>query len=124
VKRLALVAAGGVVVVLVVLALFELTSNQPDELVPGSTSELVLSIETKPPLTKRQGATSLISVCMLRAHEHQVVDHRAAANDNFVYVIEPAFGEHSRRRVVGCLEDATIERVLGDVTEVRTRPPS
>ena len=41
-----------------------------------------------------------------------------------VYVVKPALGEHSRRRIVGCLEDATIERVLGDVKEVRTRPPS
>jgi hypothetical protein len=124
VKRIVVGFAAVAIGVLAVLALFELTSNQPDELVPGSTSELVLSIETKPPLTKRQGATSLISVCMLRAHEHQVVGQRAAPNDNFVYVIEPAFGEHSRKRVVGCLEDATIERVLGDVTEVRTRLPS
>jgi hypothetical protein len=66
------------------------------------------------------GARSLWSVCLLRAHGHRVVGQRETGNQDVIYVIEPALGEHARRRVVGCLEDGTIERVSGDVSEVRT----
>jgi hypothetical protein len=105
------------------LGLLELTENRPDPIVPGSTSEIVLDVATKPPITERQGAAGLWAVCLLRAHQHRLVGQRKT-RDDVVYVIKPALGEHSRRRVVGCLEDATIERVLGHVTAVRTRPPS
>ena len=107
-----------------VIALLELTKNRPDPIEKGSTSEVVLSVATKPPLTERQGAASLWAVCLLRAHQHHLVGQRETRRGDRVYLIKPALGEHSRRRVVGCLEDATLERVLGDVSEVRTRPPS
>ena len=93
-----------------IVGLLQLTKNEPDPIIPGSRSEVVLSVATKPPLTERQGAASLWAVCLLRAHQHRLVG--------------PALGEHARRRIVGCLEDATIERVLGNVTDVRTRLPS
>jgi hypothetical protein len=104
--------------------LLQATKNEPDEIVPGSRSEIVLDVSTKPPLTERQGARSLWAVCLLRAHQYRLVGQHRNADDQTVYVVEPALGEHARRRVVGCLEDALIERVLGDVKEVRTRLPS
>ena len=123
-KRILLV---GVIVALGAAGIFgllQLTKNQPDPIIRGSQSEVVLSVSTKPPLTERQGASSLWAVCLLRAHQHRLVDQREDGDGEQVYVIEPALGEHARRRIVGCLEDATIERVLGDVTEVRTLLPA
>ena len=107
-----------------IVGLLQLTKNEPDEIVPGSRSEVVLNVSTKPPLTERQGADSLWAVCLLRAHQYRLVGKHENAGQQTVYVVKPALGEHARRRVVGCLEDATIERVLGDVKEVRTRLPS
>ena len=115
-----IVAVGAVGIV----GLLQLTKNQPDLIVPGSSSEIVLSVSTKPPLTTHQGAASLWAVCLLRAHQHRLVGQRKTADGDRVYVVKPALGEHSRRRVVGCLEDATLERVLGHVNRVRTVPPS
>jgi hypothetical protein len=66
----------------------------------------------------------LWAVCLLRAHQYRLVGQHENEDRETVYVVEPALGEHARRRVVGCLEDATIERVFGDVREVRTRLPS
>jgi hypothetical protein len=117
----------GVIVAIGALGIFgllQLTKNEPDPIVPGSRSEIVLSVATKPPLTERQGAASLWAICLLRAHQHRLVGQHEDGDGDLVYVVQPALGEHARRRVVGCLEDATIERVLGDVREVRTRPPS
>ena len=106
-----------------IVGLLQLTKNRPDRIVPGSRSEVVLSVATKPPLTERQGAEGLFAVCLLRAHQHRLVG-RHEEQGHLVYVIAPALGEHAQRRVVGCLEDATLERVLGDVSAVRTRLPS
>ena len=33
--------------------------------------------------------------------------------------ITPALGEHGRKRLEGCLEDVTLDRVIGHVTDVR-----
>jgi hypothetical protein len=107
-----------------IFGLLQLTKNEPDTIVPGSHSEVVLSVSTKPPLTERQGAASLWAVCLLRAHQYRLAGQHRNADGETVYVVRPGLGEHASRRVVGCLEDATIERVLGDVKEVRTRPPS
>jgi hypothetical protein len=37
-------------------------------------------------------------------------------------LLQPAVGQHDERQLVGCLEDLTVERVLGDVESVRTLP--
>jgi hypothetical protein len=124
VRRVLIVVLIGALGALGIFGLLQVTKNRPDRIVPGSRSEIVLSVATKPPLTERQGAASLWAVCLLRAHQYRLVGQHENQDDETVYVVEPALGEHAQRRVVGCLEDATIERVLGDVREVRTRPPS
>ena len=35
--------------------------------------------------------------------------------------ITPAIGEHGENRLVGCLEDLTIDRVIGDVVAIESR---
>ena len=123
-RRVLSVVVIGALGVLGIIGLLQLTKNEPDQIVPGSRSEIVLSVSTKPPLTERQGAASLWAVCLLRAHQYRLVGQHENQDDETVYVVKPGLGEHARRRVVGCLEDATIERVLGDVRKVRTRLPS
>jgi hypothetical protein len=34
--------------------------------------------------------------------------------------VTPALGEHGRKRFEGCLEDVTLDRVIGHVTDIRT----
>ena len=41
-----------------------------------------------------------------------------AVADRWQVTIEPAIGEHGENRLVGCLEDLTIDRVIGDVVAV------
>ena len=42
------------------------------------------------------------------------------AGGRYRVVLEPAVGDHERRKLVGCLEDLTVDRVLGDVESFRT----
>ena len=40
--------------------------------------------------------------------------------DAYNVTISPAIGEHGRKRLVGCLEDATLDRVVGHVRSIST----
>ena len=41
--------------------------------------------------------------------------------DAWRVTIAPAIGEHGENRLVGCLEDVTIDRVIGDVVAIESR---
>jgi hypothetical protein len=38
------------------------------------------------------------------------------ADGGFSVTVSPAIGEHGRKRLTGCLEDGTLDRVIGHVT--------
>jgi hypothetical protein len=42
------------------------------------------------------------------------------AHDGYTVSISPAIGENGRKRLVGCLEDATLDRVMGHVRSITT----
>ena len=42
------------------------------------------------------------------------------ADDTYRVVLAPAIGRHAKLKLVGCLEDFTIDRVFADVESVRT----
>jgi hypothetical protein len=46
------------------------------------------------------------------------------ADGRFRLTIEPEVGEHSWRRLQGCLEDATLDRVKGHVVSKTDIPPA
>ena len=93
---------------------------------PGSHSELVVQVRSKDDrLGADQGARNLVAACA-GTSGHNVVDHRSIqlVDEGTVrFSVEPALGTHSRRKLVGCLEDATIDRVVGDVVSVQTIAP-
>ena len=46
----------------------------------------------------------------------------ALGDGRYRVVLRPAVGDHDERKLVGCLEDLTVDRVLGDVESFRTLP--
>ena len=115
-----LVAAG-------VDALADLTQDRADHVVPGSRSQIVLHVASR----DRTGsavlsAQGLWGACQgtvwQRLADPGVVDIGAG---RFQMTTEPAIGEHSWRRLQGCLEDATLDLVKGHVvskTDVAPQP--
>jgi phosphohistidine swiveling domain-containing protein len=72
-----------------------------------------------------QGALSLVAACA-GTGGHNRVDGRSIrlVGDGTVrFSVEPALGTHNRRKLVGCLEDATIDRLRGDVVSIETIAP-
>ena len=40
------------------------------------------------------------------------------AGDHFTVTVSPAFGENGEKRLAGCIEDATVDRVVGHVVQL------
>jgi len=110
-----LVAA--VLLVVGVMALADLTQNRPDPVVEGSTTTIDFDVATRRyDGTELTAAQSLWAVCQatVSGDKSPVTE----ANDHFTVTVSPAFGENGEKRLAGCIEDATVDRVVGHVVQL------
>jgi hypothetical protein len=126
VKRVALVLLGMAALAVFVDVLGDLTQDRPDKVVPGARSEIVLDLRTQDylgsPLSAAQGLWGACSGTVTqRLLDPGVVD---LGEGRYRLVTDPAVGEHSWRRLQGCLEDATIDRVTAEVVSKRDLLPT
>lgn len=113
---------GVAVLVLGVDALSDATQNRPDEIDPGTRSTVVFDVELRHRAGSGAAAQTLWSVCSGTITHATTVAGPVATGSAWSVTVEPALGEHSRRRLVGCLEDATIDGVLGRVVDLTPHP--
>lgn len=107
-------------------ALADLTQDRPDQVVPGSRSEIVLDVSSRD-----RGGSALLSTQGLWGACQGTVRHRLVepgvvevSDGRFRLQTEPALGEHSWRRLQGCLEDTTLDRVKAHVVSKRDLAPA
>jgi hypothetical protein len=106
--------------------LADLTQDRPDRILPGSRSEIVLEVASR----DRQGSGFLAAQGLWGACQGNVwqrlVDPGVVEVDGGLYRLqtEPALGEHAWRRLQGCLEDATLDRIKARVVSKRDLAPS
>lgn len=117
-KAIALVVAG-VLTVFGVMALADLTQNRPDPVVEDSTTTVAFDVATR-----RYDGTEMVAAQSLWAVCQATVSGAKSAvtetGDHFTVTVSPAFGENGEKRLSGCLEDATVDRVMGHVVELRS----
>jgi hypothetical protein len=106
------------------LGLAELTQNRPDPVEAGTATVVSFDIDTRD-YQRGDGAAAqaLWAVCSATVGgEVTGVSTRAegTAEDGYTVTISPAIGENGRKRLVGCLEDATLDRVMGHVESITT----
>lgn len=109
-------------VVLAVVAgidqLADITQSRPDDRVPGTETTLRYTVETR---GYRRGedaaAEALWAVCMATVRG-EVTAAPHLAGDAYEVRITPQLGHHTEKRLVGCLEDATLDRVIANVIAV------
>ena len=111
----AVVAAG-------VLVLREATMNRPDvpRVEKSSTIELVVRTNGSR-LPAEAAAYGLWAACSSAVDAYQLMGMDEVGENRFAIRVEPALGEHAQRRLVGCLEDTTVPRILGSVSKVEHR---
>ena len=124
-KRVIAQLALALVGVVGLLALMDATQNRPDNPRPGSTSTVAFTLSTRDfPGGENTAATTLVAVCAATVDGSTVsppaASGEAQADETWTVTISPALGEHGRKRLEGCLEDVTLDRVIGHVTDVRT----
>lgn len=119
--RLALAKVAVAVLVIGVLAvLANATKNRRDQRVPGTVTTVEFEVSTH---GYRRGvnpaAEALWAICSAQV-SGDVSPAPVLLGDRWTARISPAIGEHGENRLVGCLEDLTIDRVVGDVLAIRT----
>ena len=106
--------------------LADLTQDRPDRVLPGTRSEIVLDLQSRD-----RGGSALLSAQGLWGACQGTVRHRLAepgvvqvSDGRFRLITEPALGEHSWRRLQGCLEDTTLDKVKAHVVTKRDIGPA
>lgn len=108
--------------VLGVHGLADLTQNRPGPVVEGSVTTVAFEVATHDfHGSDAAAAPSLWAVCQPTVSGHK--SDVTGSGDGFRVTVSPAFGENGRKRLTGCLEDATVDRVLGHVTSLSHTPP-
>jgi hypothetical protein len=123
--RLRNVVLAGALVVVGVLAtdaLGDLTQSRPDHVAPDSRSAIVLHVSGREYLQDLDdGARNLWAACAGTTSRRLVDDADAfteVGTDAYRFVVQPALGRHTRRKLVGCLEDLTVDNLVGDVVSI------
>ncbi len=125
-KRALLLLVAALALAMGVDKLADLTQDRPDRILAGTRSEIVLDLQSRD-----RGGSALLSAQGLWGACQGTVRHRLAepgvieiADGRFRLVTEPALGEHSWRRLQGCLEDTTLDKVKAHVVTKRDIPPA
>ena len=104
----------------------DLTQSRPDPVYTNEVSEIILSVDQdRFGGGQEAAADALWAVCSAQTTSRMAGDgFRSLGDGRYRAVLHPAVGDNDERQLVGCLEDLTVERVLGDVESVRTLPAS
>lgn len=124
-KRTLAILVAAVALSAAVDTLADLTQDRPDRVLPGTRSEIVLDVDSHD-----RGGSALLSAQGLWGACQGTVRHRLAepgvvqiSEGRFRLVTVPALGEHSWRRLQGCLEDTTLDKVKAHVVTKRDIAP-
>jgi hypothetical protein len=122
-RALAVVVSLAVAGFVVIGELGDLTQSRPDAVRDGAATELLLSVEEARFGTGEAGAAAALwAVCSAQTRSRPTDDGelRPLGDGRYRLVLTPAVGHHERTKLVGCLEDLTVDRVVGDVESFRT----
>lgn len=114
----AVVMAFGMVVAIDVIA--DATQNRPDPPVSDRATEVTIDIAHRDAnRSTTKTAEALWVACRSTVGgDTRATELRHLGRGTVRLIVEPALGEHAQRRFVGCLEDATFDRVAGRVQSV------
>jgi hypothetical protein len=122
-------AIGGQVVAVAMLALLmvaavdliaDATQSRPSARVVGATTVIDVAIDQRRPRPAGEAAEALAVACQTTLRADSDVDVEALPSGHVGITVTPALSDLRRRRLFGCLQDATLDlvqaRVVGWVT--------
>ena len=123
-QRLAIIAALLLLGSVVIDELADATQTRADERHTDRRTEVVIDVEGK---HYRQslatGANALYGACSATVTGSLVPPGIVDDGDGrFRFSITPSLGKHGRERLLGCLQDLTVERLRVDIVSIHDRP--
>ncbi|MGH9113599.1 MAG: hypothetical protein ACRDZN_15085 [Acidimicrobiales bacterium] len=113
-----------------IVGLAEVTQNRPDAVEAGTTTVVTFDVGTRDYQRGDEAAArALWAVCSSTVGGEVTTPvataggeggDDGAGGDAYTVTIAPAIGENGRKRLTGCLEDATLDRVMGHVRSIST----
>lgn len=100
-----------------VVALAEATQNRPDSVDPASASTVVFKVEGREFMGRAEPGATLWAACQ-GSIESEALSLGQVDDDTYRVDVQPALGENAERRLVGCLQDATVDRLAGQVVSI------
>ena len=102
--------------------LSDLTKNRPDRALPGTSSTVVVEIGTRGNDTSSvETATRLWAACAGTVPAYIEKPHIAALGSGKAMIVtQPSLGEHTQRRLTGCLSDTTLDEIQARVVSVES----
>jgi hypothetical protein len=108
----------GLLAVFGVGELADLTQNRPDQMVDGSSTVVEFDVGTRDyPGSDLQAAQALWAVCAATVPGDETA-LAPLASGGFTVSVSPAIGTNGRKRLEGCLQDNTLDRVQGHIQSV------
>jgi hypothetical protein len=105
-----------------IVGLAEVTQNRPDAAEAGTTTVVNFDVGTRDYQRGDDAAAQALWAVCSSTVGGEVTTPVATADgeggDAYSVSISPAIGEHGRKRLTGCLEDATLDRVVGHVRSI------
>jgi len=108
----------GVLAAVVIGLLADRLQNRTDEPVPGSRSVVTFDVDTydaQQPI--EQAARALWYACNQAVPSH-LESLSIGEGGSGVATLAPAMGPHDRKRLTGCMHDATLDRIRGEVISI------
>src|SRR5215207_7489181 len=122
-RKIVPIVITGVLAAVVIGLLADRLQNRNDVLVPGTRSTVTFDVDvydTEQPID--QAARALWYACN-QTVPSSLESLRISDGGNGVATLTPAMGPHDRKRLTGCLHDATHDRMRGEVISIVDDPP-
>jgi len=105
-----------------IFALRERTENRPDVAVPGTESVVRFQVDVYDASQPIDAVVQALWHVCNQTINSGLVELDVADGGIGIATVTPALGVNQRRRLTGCLHDATIDRVRGEVLSITDQP--
>lgn len=122
----AVIVFSGLVTVQAIDIVADATQTRADEVPSDVSTELTLHVRTKGRTAGVDATAEALWVACRNVLNRRVnaTTPEVLAPNTYRFVLHPAIGSHARRRLEGCLEDATLDRTTGRVVSLLEIPKS
>ena len=98
-----------------IVVLSDATQNRPDVRPAGSVTTVDFTVSTRDYMRGEDAAAAPLWTVCSATIGGDISPVPEPVGDAWRVTVSPKVGEHGRSRLVGCLEDVTLDRVLGNV---------